>query len=151
MRARNVLGSSRTGSLAAMALAVALAVLGCGGSSGSPSDGGGAGASGGGASTLGATGCTVIHDSCTSNAMTNAKNCEEHGGYDAASEARFMTNCQHPNQVYSTGPCDRTGTIGGCAVAANGACSVTWGFGPVVTTQDLQTECAGAHGTFIAP
>jgi hypothetical protein len=150
---------SRRGALAA---ALALAALGCGGSSGSPGDGGGAGSSGSGSSTLGATGCTSIQGSCTSNAMTDTKSCtsnamtdtkscEEHGGYDSASVARFMSNCQHPNQSYSTSPCDRTGAIGGCALAVNGTCSVEWGFGPIVTAQDLKTSCEGAHGMFITP
>jgi hypothetical protein len=141
---------------AALAAALTLAALGCGGSSGSPGGGGGSsgggGASGGGSSTLGATGCTSIQGSCTSNAMTNTKTCEEHGGYDSASDARFMSNCQHANQTYSAGtPCDRTGAVGGCATAVNGTCSIAWGYGPIITAQDLQTSCMGAHGTFITP
>jgi hypothetical protein len=134
-----------------LALLLALAVTGCGGSSGTPADGGGAGSSGGGSSTLGPHGCSNVQASCTSNAMTDTKSCEEFAGYDAASVGRFMSNCQHPNQVYATTPCDRTGSIGGCALAVNGTCSVEWGFGPVVTASDLQTSCAGAHGMFISP
>jgi hypothetical protein len=134
-----------------VAVVLLLAALGCGGSSGSPGDGGGAGSAGGGSSTLGATGCTNIQDSCTSNAMTSTKSCEEHGGYDPASVGRFMSNCQHANQTYSTGPCDRTGAIGGCAIAVNGTCSVAWAYAGIVTAADLQTSCTGAHGTFITP
>ncbi|HVU51258.1 MAG TPA: hypothetical protein VHL80_11255 [Polyangia bacterium] len=140
---------SRAGTLVA---ALALALPGCGGSSGSSSDGGGAGSSGGGASTLGATGCTNIQDSCMSNAGTMTPSCEEHGGFDPGSVANFMKSCQRPNQTYSTGPCDRTGAIGGCAVAINGTCSVAWGYGTLVTVDDLKTSCAGiAHSTFITP
>jgi hypothetical protein len=136
------------GSLA-VAVTIAIATLGCGGSSGSSSDGGGAGASGGASSTLVATGCSNIQDSCMSNAGTVAPSCEEHGGYDSATVGRFMMNCQHSNQTYSTAPCDRTGAIGGCAIAVNGTCSFALSYGTVVTQQDLKTSCEGAHGTFI--
>ena len=86
-----------------------------------------------------------------SNAGTVAPSCEEHGGYDAATVGRFMSNCQHSNQTYSTGPCDRTGAVAGCAVAVNGTCSVAWSYGSIVTVADIQTSCTGIHGTLIMP
>jgi hypothetical protein len=130
-----------------------LAAAGCGGSAGSPSDGGGggAGSSGGTSSTLGATGCTSIQGSCLSNAGTSTPSCEEHGGFDSASDGRFKSNCQHPNQTYSTSPCDRTGAVGGCARAISGTCDIAWAYGTLVTASDIQTSCMGANGTFITP
>jgi hypothetical protein len=142
----------RGAALSAVWLAIGLA--GCGGSSGSPgapADGGGNAGSSGGGSMLGAHGCTSIEVSCLSNAGSLAPSCEEQGGYGAATVARFMSNCQHPNQVFSTNPCDHTGAIGACVIAVNGSCAATWAYGTVVTASDLQTSCTGAHGTFVAP
>jgi hypothetical protein len=139
---------SRAGWLCAVALA--LTVVGCGGSGGSSSDGGGADSPVGGSSAVGAHGCSNIQGSCTSNGGTDTMSCDEFAGYDATLIATFMSHCNGANQVYATKPCDRTGAVGGCAIAVNGTCSVEWGYAPSVSATDLQTACMGS-GTFVTP
>jgi hypothetical protein len=129
------------------AAALAFTVLGCGGSSGSPGDGGGAGASGGPTTIAGPHGCTNILGSCTSN---GGLSCEEWAGYDAATIAAFKNGCNHPNQVWSTGPCDLTNSVGGCEVATHGICDVIWSFPPTPASA-VQMGCTGQSQMFVTP
>jgi hypothetical protein len=138
---------SRTVLLTVAALAGA---LGCGGASGSPSDGGGAGASGGGSTAVGAHGCSNIQASCTSNTGTDNMSCDEYAGYDQATAAVFMSHCNGATQAYAAKPCDRTHAVGGCAIVVNGTCSVEWGYSPLLSASDVQGSCAGV-GTFVTP
>jgi hypothetical protein len=127
-------------------LSASVAALGCGGSSG------------GGVATDAATeagapgngqGCTsVVQGSCVG---ANHINCTNFSGYDATSVAQFMKSCgTAAHGTWSTGPCDKTGTVGGCETNANGACALQWSFAPV-TTADLQSGCVGSSMTFVAP
>src|SRR5262249_16344808 len=109
----------------AVAIAVGLAVASCGGGSSGGSAEGAAGTGGGSTTMGGAHGCTNVQASCSSN---NGLSCEEWAGYDAASVANFMKNCDRPGQVYSTGPCDKTNAVGGCMETPNDVCAVIWSF-----------------------
>jgi hypothetical protein len=122
------------------------AILSCGGSSGTSGADGGAG-SGGSQTTAGPHGCTNIQGSCTSNMGAG---CEEEAGFDAKSLANFKAMCNHPNQVWSDGPCDRTGTVCGCEQAVNGVCDVIWSFAPV-TAAELQMGCVGTNRMLVTP
>jgi hypothetical protein len=132
----------------AIALAF-IAALGCGGSSnGNPGGAGGSAASSSGPSTGGPHGCSTIQASCLA---PSGYTCEELGGYDAASVANFMASCNHvAGSVWSTSPCDRTGSVGGCQVAVNGACGVIWSFAPI-TASELQSNCVGQSQVFVTP
>ena len=132
-------GASR---LFALVGALLLSTLACGGSSGTP--GGGAGGAGG-AAAGGPQGCKDVQGSCAV-----SYSCTEYAGYDAASAANFKANCNHPNQVWSATPCDRTATVGGCETAVQGTCAITWSYAPI-TTADVQTACVGQSQVFVAP
>jgi hypothetical protein len=123
-----------------------VAVLSCGGTSSAPGADGGAGA-GGSQTMAGPHGCTNIQVSCTS---PTGASCEEWAGFDAKSLANFKAMCNHPNQVWSDGPCDRTGTVGGCEQPVNGVCDVIWSFAPV-TAADLQMGCVGPNRMLVTP
>jgi hypothetical protein len=130
---------------ASLVLAI-IAVLSCGGTSSSPAGDSGAGA-GGSQTTVGPHGCSNVQGSCTSNMGVS---CEELSGFDAASVARFKAGCNHPNQVYSDGACDRTGAVGGCGTVVRGTCGVIWSFPPVTAAQ-LQSSCVGQYLMFFPP
>lgn len=132
--------------VAGIAFLSGLAVFSCGGTS-SPAGADGGGGSGGSQSTAGPHGCTNIQGSCTSNMGVS---CEEEAGFDAASLARFKAGCNHPNQVWSDGPCDRTGTVGGCGTDVNGVCGTIWSFAPI-TAAEVQTGCVGQYQMLVTP
>ena len=151
----------------ALVLALGIATVGCGGSSGTPADGGssedagggsagsGGGAAGssggsagsGGGATVGPHGCTNIQVSCTSN---GGLSCEEWAGYDAVSVANFMKSCNHPNQVLSMGPCDTSASVGGCGIVAPRVCAVSWA-NPPVTAADSRRAARGRSQMFVTP
>jgi hypothetical protein len=125
----------------AWAAAVSLGlVLGCGGSSGPAS---------GGATALGAHGCSNVMGSCISmgNAITS---CDEYAGYTANGESTFKSHCNGASQTWAAVPCDRTGSVGGCAIVFNGTCSVEWSY-PPLNASDIQGSCSTAAGTFVTP
>jgi hypothetical protein len=58
------------------------------------------------------------------------------------------------NGAYSTGTCDHTGAIGGCAIASGGFMTTIWWFpsmGPGMDLTMFQSQCAAQHGTWITP
>jgi len=132
--------------VAGIAFLSGLVILSCGGTS-SPAGGDGGAGTGGSQTMAGPHGCTNIQASCTS---PMGAGCEEWAGFDAKSLANFKAMCNHPNQVSSDGPCDRTGTVGGCEQAVNGVCDVNWSFAPV-TAAELQTGCVGTNRMLVTP
>jgi hypothetical protein len=84
--------------------------------------------------------------SCDTRAQNNA--CEEYIG-SAAVLKPYKDACVPNGGTWKDGPCDKTGTVGGCKTTDTMLMltSTDWFFDPFTTTAIMQ----GCAGTFIAP
>jgi hypothetical protein len=126
---------------------------GSGGTSGAAGKTGSGGSAGDSGTTVG--GCPDVQASCDLSASTvvPSKGCIDYSGTASATLSTLQTNCVNTNQgVWSTSPCDTSGSAGGCLVVGSGGCSIKWipaaevaGISPAM----LQEECGA--GTWVTP
>jgi len=130
----------RVGRLGAALLSAAVAVAGCGGSTGG---------SGGQAS------CTRTESLPDGGA--SLKMCEELTGSAQIVQAVrqiCMTDAGGETEQFANGPCSRVGALGGCSFTAGTTVTTVWYYAGSVgpqTTADVQMTCAGAGDTFVPP
>jgi len=55
--------------------------------------------------------------------------------------------------TYSTGICDHTGSVGGCAIASGGFSSTLWWWTAMggMDVSQYMSQCTAEHGTWLAP
>ena len=108
---------------------------------GGPSDGG---SSDGGVSDGG----TPSQGSCDSRpAMTV---CTEHvSGYDVSLLSILESTCTSMGGTWSSGPCPRTGAVGGCLLSGGTATDIQWVYSGDASFH--MSNCASGGGTWITP
>jgi len=60
-----------------------------------------------------------------------------------------MADCIADGETWSSGPCSRTNTVGGCRFGAGTMCLARWSYG--VDAAATMSSCLAAGGTWIAP
>jgi hypothetical protein len=143
------------------------------GSGGSPGSGGAAGAPGssggtpGGAGKTGSDGsagdsgtstvggCPNVQASCDLSASTvvPSKGCVDYSGVASGTLSTLQTTCETSDQgVWSSSPCDTSGSAGGCLIVGSGGCTIKWIPAAEVaglSLATLQQECGA--GTWVTP
>jgi hypothetical protein len=125
----------------AMLMSAAVTVAGCGSSSGG---------SGGQAS------CTRTES--LPDGGPSLKMCQELTGsaqiIESVRQICMSDGGAQDTEQFANGPCSRDGALGGCTFAAGTTIETTWYYAGSIgpqTTADVQTMCARAGDTFVAP
>jgi hypothetical protein len=130
------------------------ALAGSGGTLGGAGKAGSDGSAGGaGTNTVG--GCQNVQASCdlSTSTVVPSKGCIDDSGVPSATLSNLQTTCENADQgVWSSSPCDTSGSAGGCLIVGSGVCSIKWIPEAEVaglSLATLQQECGA--GTWVTP
>jgi hypothetical protein len=114
---------------------------------------------GGGGGVAGEGSCTLSEATGTAVAL---QLCEEAMGLSAAQLDQLRQSCMvsggglpdagvEVSAQFSAGPCSRVGALGGCRVVQGAITETIWYYGGGGAPSDIQTLCASAGATYVAP
>ena len=129
-------------------------LAGSGGTLGGAGKAGSDGSAGGpGTNTVG--GCTNVQASCdlSTSTVVPSKGCIDYSGVSSATLSNLQTTCENADQgVWSSRPCNTSGSAGGCLIVGSGGCTIKWIPEAEVaglSLATLQQECGA--GTWVTP